>query len=491
MNTKRLYLLLIASLMLTCKGSEEPAVIVPEDPTNQDPSTPDPEIPLPAPYTELTWEVADVELGNTTSSAGYQGKLARAADGALYYAYFKENGIAENTCDIALFSSSDPAPGVNYLLHVAVLPAGADEWQLETVPLDQINDEVPYVTSRYGLDSLVDSSGRLVLAFAGGAPSVGACGSGDLVLATRSAAGAWSLTTPVTTSASCCAYPDPCIDPACTSGDTVGAWAALAEGAGGALAVAYSDHHFGWDNDGISKRGLELLDGGAVTGIRPFSGKGTYAVMRYTAPRAGVEASGLVVAYTNYAKSGLFVARRVGTGGRLADWDEKPLRRNEIIGERPSLAVAPDGTLGLAFYLARNEQNQVKEDLVYCYSQDNGETWAVPCQTVDQINTVGQYPSLAFDKQSRPVISYYYCGAAGDCRAPGDGVRLAWRTEASAITTGVFVRRNVYFNAATKSGLYTGLVLDPNTDEPTITFQDITRGAAMVARGKLTGSAAP
>jgi hypothetical protein len=381
-------------------------------------------------------------------------------------------------------------PDTSYEVHVAILAPGAAQWTVETIPLNQVNvaRNVPYVTNRYGIDGTLNGVGNPVFVFAAGADGVYNCGSSDLVMATRTGNNAWTLADLVQDSSACCASPDPCIDSACTSGDIVGPWASVALDNAGQLAVSYMDYHFNIDHDGWAFRGLELWqEGGSVTGIRPWSGKGTYGQLRYIPPKAGSTFSGLMEVFTTAQATGLFVTRHVGTAGLLADWEDetkngKTLRSGEGIGERPSLAVAPDGTIGLAFYLATNNANQPMQDLVYCHSEDNGDHWSVPCETVDQANTVGQYPSLAFDKESRALISYYYCGAAGNCKPEGDGVRFAIRTG-----LGAWIRRNVSFDASAVSGVFSQLVIDPDTDTPTIVFQDVTHGFAMAARGNLNG----
>jgi hypothetical protein len=440
-------------------------------------------VALPAPYTSLTFTISDVEVGNSTMRAGLQGKLVRGADGTLYYAYYKQVSSAPPTCNIAVFSTGDARAGINYDLKVAVLAPGASSWVVEKVPLADVNAAVPYVTSLYGLDGLVDAQDRLVLVFAGGGAATSSCGSSDLVIETRSASGTYTWQSPVTDSTACCIAADCNNDPACALGDTVGPWASGALDGGGALAVAYQDYHYAWDQDGITKQGLEMWYGGAATGIRPWSGKGAYSQLRWVPAKSGATFSGLMASYTSFSATGLFVARRTGATGHPVDWDERDLRAGEQVGERPSLAVAPDGTVGLAFHLIKSSTGVLKNDLVYCHSVDNGDHWIVPCETVDATNDVGSYPSLAFDKQSRPAISYYYCGSGGQCDVATDRLRYAWRDAASSS----WYHADVHVDAAHMTGLYSSLVLDPDTDEPTIVFHDATRGAAMVARGHLTG----
>ncbi|MBN1959366.1 MAG: hypothetical protein JW841_00340 [Deltaproteobacteria bacterium] len=481
MKTKILLALFFAALW-SCK-SNDPHDVDPIDPGDGDVIVPpDQGIPLPAPYTNLTWTITQVEAGSSITKAGMQGKLLRGGDGTLYYAYFKRISTTENTCDIAVFSTGGPMPGINFDVKVAVLAPGATTWDIETLPLANLDPTVPYVTNIYGLEGVINSNDQPVFVFAGGSPSVTAsCGSSDLVRATRTGKNTWNLNIPVTDSVSCCGY---CAAENCQQGDVVGPWACATLDGNNSLAIAFMDYHFLWDEDGYKKRGLELWqESGSVTGIKTWAGKGMYSQLKYLSPKDGAEYSGLIAAYTTSQSTGLYVARLIGDPNQKDAWDEQDIRTGDKIGERISMAVAPDGTVGIAFYRVADKNDQPKQDLVYCYSTDNGEIWVEgnhTCETVDQENSVGQYPSLTYDKDSRALISYYYCGVGGNCTPAGDGLRFAIRTG-----VGSWVRRNVSFDAANMTGVFSQIVVNPDTYEPTIVFQDVTRGFAMMAQGKL------
>ncbi len=474
--------LLAASLALAgCSPKEDGRTVDPKEDGDDDGTDEDPNqgVLLPPPYTAITFSAEDVEAGTPAQGAGFQGKLLRGGDGALYYAYMKYEGLAavdDLACDQAVFAGG-PRPNLVYRLRMGVrAPGGA--WQTETVPLQNVGvaNNVSAIGARFGLDGVIDASGQPVLAFAAGAGGVGVCASSDLIVATRSAAGTWSFNPAVTASAACCGD---CEDPACTSGDTVGQWAAIANRPAG-IAVAYSDFHFYWDQDGQTHQGFELWEGGAVSGIQSWSGKGAFASLRY------FDDGTPIAAYARYNGGGLFVSRRAA-----GTWTERDLRPGAEVGERLSLAVAPDGnTLGLAAYVRTTDTGAPADDLVYCRSPDRGLTWAVldqpgapPCETVDSLGIVGEHPSLAFDSQGRPAISYYYCGTSSACAGSGDGLRYAWKDTAAS----AWRRFTVHASASSKAGLYTSLVIDPETDEPHIAFFDLTRGAAMVAHGTLAG----
>ncbi len=461
------YALLVT--LAACTPSESRSVT---EPTDEDVSGGDSDLPAetpPAPYTSLTFAIEAVDTQTPTTAAGYQGKLLRGPDGTLYYAYMQATGLANDACDIAVFGSGE-SPGATYGVRVAVRPPAASTWSIEDVLDGQTPD---YVTARWGLDAVIDGSARLVLTFAGGpGPGLFDCaGAGDLVVATRQGAGSYDVQVRVADSSGCCT---PCNNGgACTNGEDVGRWAAATLDGQGALAVMYMDYHNSVDEDGATP-GLELWQTGGVTGIRPWSMKGTFGVLRSTT-------AGLIAAYTTRAQTGLYVARQTGSAGSPADWVEQNLRDGWKVGERLAMAVAPDGTIGLAFNARQNNLGLAVDDLVYCWSQDGGVTWSVPCETVDNLGNVGRTPSLAFDRTSRPAVSYYYCGAGGSCAASADGLRFAWRDEVA----GRWKRFNVRFDAGHQDGIYGSLVMHPDTDEPLIAFQDITTGAAMLARGTL------
>jgi hypothetical protein len=421
--------------------------------------------------------VKSIEVGDPTLAAGFQGRLVRAADGTLYYAYFKYEG-RDGSCDIAVFGGGS-APSPRYQPKVAVRAAGSTEWVVEAVPLANVPaaENQAFVAARFGLDAMADATGNLVLVFAGGGPGLATCGSSDLVVATRTAAGTWSFEVPVDGSGACCAVcegPACCNDPACTTGSDAGAWAAVASTPEG-LAVAYADYHYYWDEDGQNHQGLELWESatGVVSGIRPWSGLGAMTRLAYVD-------GDLVAAFTGFNGGGLHVARRRADAAAGAQWEAVDLRPGSGIGERPGLARAPDGHTALVYHAAADAAGRSVNDLVYCRSDDGGRTFHQPCENVDErLLHLGHNPSLAFDAAGRPVVSYYVCGASDTCAPGADGVRLAVRDE-----RGRWWTFDVHFDASTRSGTFSQVVIDPATELPTVVFQDLTRGAAMVAQGR-------
>jgi len=130
------------------------------------------------------------------------------------------------------------------------------------------------------------------------------------------------------------------------------------------------------------------------------------------------------------------------------------------IGERISMAVASDNTLGIAIHI------DVLDDLQYCESTDVGATFT--CTRVDGSGAInaGGYPALAFDNQDRPVILHHFCGVDDPCSNGTDRAMLTWRN-----LDGTWGIREIDNNGLTKSGIYNALVIDPATNEPTMVFQ--------------------
>jgi hypothetical protein len=434
----------------------------------------------PAPWDTLIWTSKLVDsAGGTGMAAGTQGKLLRDLGGTLYYAFLKQASTTPD-CSIAVFGGAN-APMIRYELRLATLAPAATTWNVETVPLDSTTLTAPgYVNTRYGVAATFDSGGRLVISVAAGGPGLASCGSSDLVLAVRTGTPPWTITAPVTDSTPCCADcvpTDPCKDDgsceccmeamqnACRTGTDVGAWSAITL-CNGSVAVAYTDYHNFWDQDGQNFQGFELLEGATVSGIRPWSGLGLYSAL---ACPGGTP----LAAATGYKRGGLDLLRRSGT-----DWLKLPISSQFEgwgVSERIQLAVAGDGTVGLAFHVRTNSSGALMNQLYYCSSSDAGATWST-CTIVDL--NVGGYPSLAFDKDNHPGLSYYFCGSGG-CPVATDRPRLAWRDGAEK-----WWRFDISNEGNNSSGQYSSLVFDPTTGAPTVAFQDLSRGAAMVVQGK-------
>ncbi len=468
---------LVAVMALVACGGDKPNNHVSEgDDDGGEVTDPNGGQKAPAPWTNVTFTTEDVEVKSGSQSAGNNGKLLRDSSGTLYYSYLRA-GPTRNECAIAVFGSDVPLPSVAYDLVVAVKPAGATSFTLERVPLENASPSEPtrtvqgYISNPLGIDAVIDNSNRLVISAPAGGNGQFVCASSDLVVTTRTGANTYNVNAPVVDSTSCCAIGDeeqfcPTAS-ACTQGSDVGGWSAIAVRTGGNLAVAYTDTHLTTDRDGQDFQGFEIWKAGAGTaGIRPWSGYGRYAALR--------EINGkLVAAYSSYDGSSAWVVTEQPDGS----WTGQDQAFGATVGERLQLEVAPNGTVGLAYYATHDNSGRRVDDIYLCESTDNGVTF--PAQLCSRPETAtliaGQNPGLAYDSQSRPVLSYYYCGSSG---CTNDGLRVAWRDN-----TGKWWKYNVRNIANNRSGFYSSIVVDPTTDEPIIAFQDLTRGAAMVAYG--------
>lgn len=439
---------------------------------------------LPDPYDQLSWSCETVAVDDPNTPSGIQSRLLGAPDGTLFYAFLKRVAPAAE-CDIAAFSGTGNVASPQFDLFVAVRRPSDTAFSIELVDLDTAGLEDPGgITAQFGIGGAIAPNGEPVFSVAAGGAGLFTCGSADLVTVRRTGANTFTIAAVSTASADFSTTCDEahCCDPAtsaCGNGTNVGPWSDVAISAGGAVAVSYTDFHNFADQDGQSFQGHELWESnGGFSGIRPWSGQGNYAALTYA------DDGSLLTAFTQYNGGGLTVLRRstgsaweAPTGSTSGD-----LFPGYIVGERINFAVAPNGTVGLVFYVRELPDGTDAEDLWFCESLDNGVSWpSNRCTTVDEtFLRLGAYPSLAYDSQSRPGISYHYCGADPGCS--GDGLRFAWRDNEGAWYT--FDVHNV---AGNFSGQYTSIVFDPTTDAPRIAFHDLSRGAAMFAEGRFDG----
>lgn len=440
----------------------------------------------PAPWTNVSFTVQDVEVKTAAQPAGNHGKLVRDSGGTLYYTYFRA-GPTVAECDIALFGG-DRAPSVANDVIVAVKAPGASSFTIEKLDLTAVGPpetNKPFVSNPLGLDATFDNDGHLVVTMPAGGAGQFMCASSDLVMATRSGANTYAFASPVTSSAACCGQdttgtilelcPPNASQSACVMGSDVGGWSAIVKRANGALAISYEDTHFTTDQDGRNSSDYELWRGpvppntgaGTVTGIRPWSGSGRWSVLRELGDGR------LITAFSkNPEGTGAYVLIQQSNG----TWTGQDQSFGAKVGERLALEIAPNGTIGLVYYAITDNAERKVDDLKLCESTDNGLTFPTCSSPELPALVAGANPSLAYDSQSRPVLSYYYCGS-GTC--VNDGLRVAWRDN-----TGKWWKYNIANVAQNRAGFYSSIVLDPTTDEPTVAFQDLTRGAAMVAYGR-------
>lgn len=239
----------------------------------------------------------------------------------------------------------------------------------------------------------------------------------DLALSVRSG-GSWSHQLLSESSAEATGE---CFDESnyCVQGVTVGLWATLRAGPGaGQFAIAHRDEHFlGFGSEDSASADLELYEapGGRKVMVDGGRSAGNRSALAYLADGR------LAVAYTLDEPADLvsvWVAVEDGDGWARTRVSEHTARH------RLSLEAAPDGTLWLAYYDADSV------DLVVASSSDDGETWDI--ERVDERGDVGLHPSLAVADDGTVFVAYTYCGNASDRDCPGSlgrdsVVRLATR----------------------------------------------------------------
>jgi hypothetical protein len=118
--------------------------------------------------------------------------------------------------------------------------------------------------------------------------------------------------------------------------------------------------------------------------------------------------------------------------------------------ESISPAVAPDGTVAVAYYVENEDLGSNEPDhLRYAVRQTDG-TWQIT--EVDKSSHCGDFCSLAFDADSRPAIAYYDRTAITSYRER-ENLKLArytgssWRTENVSTTGKVGQYNSLWFGA--------------------------------------------
>jgi len=120
------------------------------------------------------------------------------------------------------------------------------------------------------------------------------------------------------------------------------------------------------------------------------------------------------VAYFDPTVQQLKARSRVDGGSWSAEsiLDQTPSTQ---VGKLPSIAVAPNGTVGVAYYDGTNA------DLKYVERNPSTGAWATPI-TIESAGRVGNYPSLAFNTKNNPFVSYWT-----DVTNGTDYLKLRWR----------------------------------------------------------------
>ena len=449
-----------------CEGADCPCL----DVTCEEPDA-------PPPYNTLTFPGANVEVisvGSVVNLHGFQGKLLKNGSD-LYYVHYKFAG-AGGDCGTAI--SETEGPYTRYHLSLSI-KSGGGAWVDEDIT--ELVDP-PAVPAQFrkppgelmGLDALFDQGGNLNVVFPGGENGLMVCGASDLVWGVRSGANSWSFdgSAAITDSTVCCTE---CVNidggGNCQSGTDIGRWPAIARD-GATITVAMSDTHNTTDNDG-EFHGIEFYDGGSLTGVRTWARLGDYKAHAYVNGTA-------VIAATTTGHQGVKVIRKVANSGGVGDWEDDDIAIGHMVGEKIHMVNGPGGLLGLVYY-SKELNSKSTEDVRYCESSDDAVSWT--CEPVEHASLrVGGEPSLAYDSNGNPAISYHLCGSQGQCRATEDGVRFAVRT---IDTDGkkTWWRWTAHNEKNGNSGNYSSLVFDGAV--PVIAYQNQRTGNAELVRGRM------
>ena len=292
-----------------------------------------------------------------------------------------------------------------------------------------------------GVGLALDKTGEPVLAYTGGATAALRCGASDMLIASASggklgapqtiAAGSASTGMPADQQANCAAQN------VCNQGDATGYYPAIAlDPVSGNLGVAFRDLHFGFADTDFNSSDVEFALGPAysVYTVDVARGGGTYNRLAFSP--TGMAA---VVHYVD-SKPTIWLDWQTAAG-----WKSQKLFSNKI-GEQLGFAISSQGLYALAYF------DSTRQTLAYRESAD-GTTWTI-AEDVDRDGVTGNFPSLAFDGQGNPAISYYRCndyGASSGCSTEKDGLYWARRLN------GVWVTRKIVGESGISDGTYTAL----------------------------------
>jgi hypothetical protein len=359
--------------------------------------------------------------------------LAVLADGSPAVAFFPMAGRDDGLCEEIAGGSVAPPERVRWNLSYAEEDADGS-FRLETV--------VPMLVlgAPLGLSLGVGGDGEpAIAALAGEAdPGNAYCGAHDVALYQRSGGGSWSAEIAVRDSGEAATGM-----PASDFGSVVGLWPALAFDPDGNPAVAYKDVHSGSIQlDDLRRADLELAwrEGGGWRhiAIDPGFGAGDYNQLVF-------DGEGRPVAvYYNPTDTpemrdirGLWAAR--SDDGET--WERVQLEL-AAIREGPDAVVGPDGRLHVAYY-----DGSRREPVVWTLTNaeqftDLAAGWEDETVLSDRRHDEGRYPSLAVAPDGRLALAYYRCmrrtdAADAPCRPDDDAVVFAFRDAAGGWTVEV------------------------------------------------------
>ena len=147
------------------------------------------------------------------------------------------------------------------------------------------------------------------------------------------------------------------------------------------------------------------------------------------------------LAYFDPAVSQLKARSRVDGGDWSAEviLDQTPSAQ---VGRLPSIALAQNGTIGVAYYDGTNA------DLKYVERNPSTGAWTSPL-AIETSGRVGNYPSLAFNVKNNPYVSYWT-----DVTNGTDYLKLKWR-DGGVWSTALPI------DSGADVGRYSSLVINP------------------------------
>lgn len=401
------FLLLLSSL--TGCPEENPLGPIPDIPDV--PKLPDAVTPT-SPWTQET--IATGDVGRHIRVGTIPGDMPSIV-------YFATDGVVSDELCTEI-GDDEPPLKISWDLSFAWLDAGT--WSTELI------QEVLLVGPPAGLDYKIAPDGTPSVATMIGEPVelFKWCGANDAGLLQRQAPGSWSSVTAAAESADA---PSPLSGS--DFGSVVGVWPGLAFDGSGNPVVAYKDTHGGGGLQSIDykRADLELAWGSSPVGgswsyfgVDQNKGAGNYNQVVFD------KQGRIVITFhnptTNSAKSehGLW-ATRSDDGG--VTWERVQINEGQNL-ERPSVVVHPDsGEIWIAYfnvsdglpYIARNTDPANFESL--------GAGWEIG-PIGDNRFREGAHPSIAVSPDGRVGVAYYRCGRPTDssCDPGEDAVVFAW-----------------------------------------------------------------
>ena len=373
------------------------------------------------PEPSRAWSTETVTIGGV----GLQTRLSVGPGDRVAIAHHSIAGRNDGPCEE--LGISDPPDRMRWRLLAAIHEGGS--WSEEIVA------EPPLVGAPRGLDIAFSPQGRIVVAGPSGDPiqRVGSsyCGANDLGLYWREGEGSWALETAAEESGQAAIGHG-----ASDSGDVVGFWPALTfDPDTGEPLSAYQDRHFGGlQSDDRDRADLELAwrRGGSWTHI-PIDmteGAGLWSDMGFD--HAG---NPVIVYYVPDVK--MRTGRRGLWASRSVDGGESWTRVQFLAGrtaERPTVAYQPQtGRLLIAYYDGHRGQPflaHVSSDASFDEELDDG--WEIE-RIGDSRYDEGYFPSVAVASDGRIGVAYYRCVRSsrelGECDPQDDALVFAWRDE--------------------------------------------------------------